>query len=249
MSGRKTPANRRTEPSLEALEGRQLLNARVIAPNGKPINDKDLAHAVFQKANNVPLSDRRISYTTPGGSKVQITLFGSGTLAGTSVEPDGSLDLVYNHTTIASKIVGHVIGPDVSLASIRDADVVARSPSSVGSDPLNVVNLKAFNLIADGYINLEGGVGTLALASAGPNSQIHMTGLTTSSSSSSTSILDNSANNGTATGVTGNNVPRVNTVTPTRGGVTTVVSRAGHDHHGRDHHDHPDEFNHPDRPE
>ena len=188
MTGRKRSTTRKTQPALEALEGRRLLSARIIAPNGKPINDQDLARYQVQKANNVPLSDRRIAYTTPQGTKVQLTLFGFGTLAGTTVRPDGALDLVYDNTQATSKIVGHVSGGNgrAKIASIRDADIPVGSPSSVGGDPINVVNFKKFDLIAGGRVNIGGGVGTLALRSAGPNTRIDVSPLPTSTTTAST---------------------------------------------------------------
>ena len=71
---------RRARPMLEGLEGRQLLNARTIGPNGKPINDKDLRRLILQRQNNVPVEDRRMFYTTPEGTSVVVTLLGLGTL-------------------------------------------------------------------------------------------------------------------------------------------------------------------------
>ena len=212
MTGRHSAKTRRTAPALEGLEDRRLMNARIITPSGKPINDKDLARFQVQKQNNVPLSDRRIAYTTPQGTNVQLTLFGFGTLAGTKVRPDGSLDLVYNHTTNTSKLVGHVSGGTgmASLASLRDADVVARSPTTTGSDPISVVNLKKFRLLRNGYINIEGGVGTLALASAGTNSQIHIGLLppvaSTSSNTGATTIQVNQTNTGSISTALGSTV-------------------------------------------
>ena len=214
---------RRTTPDLERLEGRQLLNARIITPSGREINNQDLAHFQLQKANNVALSDRRISYTTPQGSKVQLTLFGFGSLAGTTVQPNGALDLVYDNTTNTSKIVGHVVGGTgkAPIASFRDADVAPRSPSATGSDPINVVNLKKFQLVRGGYVNIEGGVGTLAFASAGPDTQIHI-GLLTAAATTSTSsgVLTVPVNN-TATSTNG-----ASSTTSTSGQLVTVTPNA-----------------------
>ncbi|MDB5352098.1 MAG: hypothetical protein JWN86_3345 [Planctomycetota bacterium] len=209
MTGRNSQGKRRAKPVLEALEGRQLLNARMIGPHGKPINDKDFQHFVTQKQNNVAVSNRRIAYTTPDGAQVQITLFGIGTLAGTTVRPDGALNLVYNNTTNTSKIVGHVLGGTghAPLASVRDADTTVGSPSATGTSPINVVNLKKFDLIDGGIVNLLGGVSTLALASAGSNTQILVNAVAAPTSSS--------ASNASAAGTT------LNTVTT--GGVTTIV--------------------------
>ena len=213
MTDRIASRKLRIVPVLEGLEGRQLLNARMIGPGGKPINDKDYQHFLVQKANGVPLADRRIAYTTPQGSQVELTLFGFGSLAGTTVRPDGAVDIVYSKTTNTSKIVGHIVGGtgEAPLGSIRDAAVVAGSPTTVGSEPINVVNLKKFNLVEGGFINIQGGVGTLALNSAASDSQIHVgllpTSTTTSTNSNgviTTSVL--TTNTGSITGTSGQQI-------------------------------------------
>ena len=175
MTARYTNKSFRIQPVLEDLEDRKLLSPPTLAPGGKVINNQDLAHYQFQKANNVPLADRRLAYTTPQGSQVILTLYGSGSLKGTTVRPDGAVDIVYSRTNNQSKIVGHVVNGTgyAFLGSIRDAAIVPGSPTAVGSEPINVVNLKKFDLVERGYINLEGGIGTLALHSASANSQIH----------------------------------------------------------------------------
>lgn len=176
MTGRNSTKSRRAVPVLEDLEDRKLLSPPTLAPGGKIINNKDLAHYQLQKANGVALTDRRISYDTPDGSHVQLTLLGFGSLRGTSLRPDGTVDIVYSKTQNTSKIIGNVTGGTgrAPLGSIRDAAVAAGSPSATGSEPVNVVNLRRFDLVAGGTINLKGGVGTLALKSAGANSQIYV---------------------------------------------------------------------------
>ncbi len=226
MTGRILSKKFKTSPVLESLEGRQLLNARMIGPHGKPINDKDYNHFLVQKANNVPVANRRIAYTTPEGSQVELTLFGFGSLAGTTVRPNGTLDIVYSNTTNTSKIVAHIVGGTgyAPLGSIRDAAVAPGSPTAVGSEPINVVNLKKFNLIEGGYINIEGGVGTLALNSASANSQIHigLLPVTASTGSSNNGVITTSiitTNTGAITNTSGQQV----TVTPSNASKITIV--------------------------
>jgi hypothetical protein len=221
MTGRNSAKIRRTLPVLEGLEDRKLLSPPTLAPGGKIINNQDLAHYQLQKANGVPLADRRIIYNTPQGTKVTVTLLGFGSLAGSTVRPDGTLDVVYSKTLNTSKIIGNVIGGThrATIGSIRDAAVAPGSPTATGSEPVNVVNFKHFDLVAGGYINLEGGVGTLALASAGPNTQIHLGLLPASAASSASSttqqqtILQN--NTGSVVSTTGQAVTTTSTTSTT----------------------------------
>ena len=60
------------------------------------------------------------------------------------------------------------------MASINNATVGLDNFSGVGSTLLNVVNLKNFDLIDGGQINLTGGVHQLYLNSIGANTQIHL---------------------------------------------------------------------------
>lgn len=214
MTGRNSAKNRRAVPVLEDLEDRKLLSPAT--HNGRIINNQDVARYELQKANGVPLTNRRISYNTPAGAHVQLTLLGFGSLAGTSLRPDGTVDIVYSKTQNTSKIIGNVTGGTgrAPLGSIRDAAVVAGSPSAAGSEPVNVVNFKHFDLVAGGYINLEGGVGTLALNSVGANTQIHL------------GLLPPIANANANTGVSQTTIVQNNTgsVATTAGSQATVLT-------------------------
>ena len=169
--------NRRSaRPVIESLEGRQLLNARTLGPNGKPINDKDLARLELQKANNVPVTDRRFVYTTPEGTRVTLTLYGMGSLKGSSIDSNGVLSLVYNKTNSSSQIVSHVQGGSgrAAVRTIRDADVALLNFSGIGANQVGAVKLNKFDLVENGIINLAGGVGLLRMRSIGPNTQIDL---------------------------------------------------------------------------
>src|SRR5258708_2087112 len=79
---------RQNKPTLELLEGRLLLHARLVL-NGKPINDQDYRHFIIQHViNRVPVTDRRIEYTTPDKTQVVVTLYGLGSLKGSTVSPE-----------------------------------------------------------------------------------------------------------------------------------------------------------------
>jgi hypothetical protein len=166
---------RRTQPTLERLEGRRLLNAKAIGPDGQPINDKDLARHRLQRINGVPLADRQIRYTTPQGTKVFLTLYGVGSLAGTS-HADGVLDLVYDNTNAATRIIATTVGGTgrAPLRSVRDADVAIGELSGMDGNLVGLVSLRSFDLIDRGRINLTGGVGRLVLGSVGRGTQIQL---------------------------------------------------------------------------
>jgi hypothetical protein len=166
---------RKLRPLAEHLEGRQLLNADPLGPGGKPINQKDLNALVQKRTNGVPLSGRRLDYSTPAGAQVTISLYGPGSLEGSKVRPDGTLDLVYNHTNQSTGIVAKVHGAGgARLGSVRDADVSFDNLGGVGSNLVRVVNLKGFDLIDGGKVNLTGGVNALFLNSVGANTQLNL---------------------------------------------------------------------------
>ncbi|MEO6811722.1 MAG: hypothetical protein ABI353_21645, partial [Isosphaeraceae bacterium] len=171
-------SKQQTRPTLEGLERKLLLTTSVL-PNGRPIFISNLVHQARHVERNIdPPPVKKIGYTTADGTKVVVNLVGIGTLEGSSVDPTtGALNLVYDNTTILTRIVGHVRGGSrrADLASIRDADVLPRSASPTGSNPIDIVNLSPFNLIEGGYINLAGGVNALRLASMASDSQVHMT--------------------------------------------------------------------------
>jgi hypothetical protein len=133
------------------------------------VNDQDLARFLAQKENGVPVDQRQLKYTTPQGAKVVITLYGFGTLRGSTVDSSGVLDLVYDNTTAGSRLTAHVVGGPgfAPIRSIRDADVPPRSPQVTGSDPIGGINFRDFRLIDGGYVNLTGGVGFIRLFTIG----------------------------------------------------------------------------------
>ncbi|GIW86139.1 MAG: hypothetical protein KatS3mg108_0463 [Isosphaeraceae bacterium] len=162
---------RRRRPSVESLEGRQLLSGgkTILAKTGQPINDKDLARLELQLENDVPWKERRFRYTY-NGNDVVVTLYGMGTLlagkpGGTHVDADGRLHLVFDNTTNASRIIAAVRGPHgrrtrdvIPLASVRDADSPPGSTSGEGVDPIGALQMTDFGLVPGGRINLAGGV-------------------------------------------------------------------------------------------
>jgi hypothetical protein len=154
---------RRARPSLEGLEGRALLNASRVA------GAKVAASAQVD-------TSRQIAYTAGDGARVTVTLQGVGSLAGSSVGPDGSLNLVYSGTNVASKILGKVAGGSrhAALGSIRDANVPITSLTGVGAETIGIVRLPDFDLVPGGAINLLGGVDELSLRSVGANTQVHL---------------------------------------------------------------------------
>lgn len=158
---------RRARPNLEGLEGRALLTVSNLG--------RELA---VTATTPTPQLDgvRRVDYTTDAGARVSITLEGAGTLAGTSVRPDGALDLVYSDTNVASRIIGKVNGGPgrARLASIRDADVPIDTATGVGAETVGVVLLPDFDLVSGGAVNLLGGVDEIRLRSVAANSQMHL---------------------------------------------------------------------------
>lgn len=171
-------SKQQTRPMLEGLERKMLLTTSVL-PNGRPIFISDLVHqARHAERDTIPRPVKTIGYTTAEGTKVVVNLVGIGTLEGSSVDPTtGALNLVYNNTTIVSRIVGHTRGGTgrAPLASIRNANVLPRSASPTGSTPIDIVNLSPFDLIEGGYISLTGGANALRLASMARDTQVHMT--------------------------------------------------------------------------
>jgi hypothetical protein len=178
---------RRRRPSVEGLEGRQLLSGgkTILAKTGQPINDKDLARLELQLQNDVPWKERRFEYTV-GGNHVVVTLYGQGTLLagkpdGTHVDEAGRLHLVFDNTTNASRIIGAVRGPSghrtravIPLASVRDADSAPGSTSGEGVDPLGALQMTDFGLVRGGRINLAGGVLEVNLREIGPDTALYL---------------------------------------------------------------------------
>lgn len=157
------------------LSGSALLRG----PGGILLTPREI-NAFLQRSrgpNAVPLSDRFLSYQTPQGGRVTIFLHGNGSLKGSSLNPDGSLNLVFSGTNSGTAISGNVQGGGghALLASIRDAKAAIGDYSGVNTEPLSLIKLRNFELIPGGSVNLSGGVGLFLLDSVGPNSQIHLT--------------------------------------------------------------------------
>ncbi|MGE3818364.1 MAG: hypothetical protein AB7I30_02935 [Isosphaeraceae bacterium] len=174
-----TRQSRKARPSLEGLEDRQLLNAQMNR-HGKwenlIIHDKDLSRFVIQKNNPVAVEDRRMSYVTPEGSRVTITLYGKGNLRGSTVDDDGALNLRFIGTDSKSGIVGMVHGGTgrAPVRSVLHAGLPPDSVSGIGSNVIRVVNLKSFDLVDGGRVNLTGGVKSFFLNSTGQDTQVSL---------------------------------------------------------------------------
>ncbi len=172
----------RARPALEGLEERMLLDGNPIGPFGEPINEQDLARYNGQLQNIVSgstPSDRRMVFTTPEGGLVTLTLFGLGTLKGTTQDPDGSLNIVYDNSSSGTQIIGRLVGGNghVKLRSIKDADVPFNSLSGIEANQLDAVKLPQFDLIANGAISLVGGVRAVQLNSIGPATLVDLRSL------------------------------------------------------------------------
>lgn len=179
---------RQARPLLEDLEDRQLLTQPTIGPLGGVhnlvIHDKDLSRWQRNHTNYISASDRRIEYTTGTGARVTLTLYGAGqirwtdadgTVHGTSYDPAAdALDVRFRGTNENSGLVATVHGGNgqARLRSLLPAGLPADSLSGVGASLIRVVNLKDFNLIPGGRVNLTGGVQTFMLNSTAPNTQV-----------------------------------------------------------------------------
>src|SRR5260370_863144 len=80
-----------------------------------------------------------------------------------------------------------------ALRSLRNANLPETSLTGIGSTLINVVNLKDFNLVNGGRINLTGGVHTLFLNAIGSDTQVNLRELPEQalSSSGTTSVTQN----------------------------------------------------------
>jgi hypothetical protein len=167
---------RRARPAIESLELRQLLDAAAaLAADAVQAQNHHKDEAVVP----APRPDRRISYRTPDGARVTVTLYGPGTLKGSFVRPDGALELVYNNTDNTTRIIGtsadaHGRIVNVPLAVVRDADTAVGNPSATGVAPIAALTLPTFRLIAGGFINLTGGVVQVNLKSMDRDSAIYL---------------------------------------------------------------------------
>ncbi len=115
-------------------------------------------------------------YTTAQGSKVDIQLVGPGSLAGTNLDSNGDLNLVFSGTTVFTTITGTVKGGtgQANLATITSENLNLGSLSGVGGDLIGRVLLPSFNLIPGGQVNLTAGVQSFSLNSVAADSQVHL---------------------------------------------------------------------------
>jgi hypothetical protein len=158
----------RARLGVEGLEGRELLNGHF---------DKTPKSNVFNgQQNGVPVAFRGISYTAPTGAKVQVQVLGNGSIAGTTLNPQGQLDLVYSGTNAASKILINVRGGSgtAPLHSIHPLNVALSNFTGVGGQILGSLLAPKVDLVDQGQINLTPGIGRLQLHSIGQNTQIHL---------------------------------------------------------------------------
>ena len=135
---------RQARPALEGLEQRNLLNARTIGPNGREINDKDLARLHVQLKNlqnGVTLADRRIEYTTPQGTHVRLTLYGIGSMAGTTIDPDAPSTWSSTAPTTPRSSWAMSAAAPADLRSVRHAGVPFDDYSGVGGTVLQSLKL------------------------------------------------------------------------------------------------------------
>lgn len=155
---------RHNRPEMERLEGRALLSSGGIT---------GLQNA---PGSSTPGQVRRLAYTTPDGTRVAITLYGSGTLAGSTVDANGVLDLEFAGTNQETGIVAQVHGGTgrAKVGMIKSSNVSADATSGIGSSLVNIVNLRNFDLVDNGRINLAGGVHVLMLNSVGANTQLNL---------------------------------------------------------------------------
>ena len=179
--GTSTRRVRQARPALEGLEGRQLLTGAFIDKyglvHGLKIPPQDLSRWQRAHTHYIPPSVRRYSYTTAEGSHVVLSLYGNGNLQGTSYNPaTDAVDIRFAETNENSALVGKVYGGNgqANLNTLLPANIPADSISGVGSTLIRVVNLRNFNLIQGGRINLAAGAQNLFLNSVAPNTQISL---------------------------------------------------------------------------
>jgi hypothetical protein len=165
----------RVKPAVEGLEDRKLLST---------------SHdhiRLAQPPNQLSLSPskKQLSYVTNEGTHVIVSLIGPGALTGSSLSANGALNIDFSGTTFQSRIQGVAQGGSkhAPLATIKDLSTTsAASNSATGSEPLNVIHMKSFDLIDGGAINVMGGINDIYLRSIGANAQIHAKALPDASS-------------------------------------------------------------------
>lgn len=162
-------SGRRSRPGLELerLEGRALMSV-----GSSFVSAKQIALPSPDVAGQVKTFD----YTTPAGARVKITLYGPGTLAGTTVGAQGALNLVFSGTNQNSGVIARVRGGGgvAPLQSVENSSISPDSLSGVGGNPIDQINLKNFNLVDGGRINLTAGVHVLMLNSVGSNTALNL---------------------------------------------------------------------------
>jgi hypothetical protein len=123
---------------------------------------------------------QQFSYTTPRGTRVTLSIQGRGSLEGTYIDSAGALNLRYGLSNSYTKIVSNVHGGNgrADLASVfskTQADAGEYGGlSGIGSPVIGMINLRQFDLIPGGTINVEAGIGVLGLRSAASGSQIQL---------------------------------------------------------------------------
>ena len=211
-----TRITRKTRPAVEGLEGRAPLSttpgvsAAQTATTATTTTATTPTTATPATTSSTSTAMRRYAYTTQEGARVVISMYGVGQLNSTA-DPSvqtrynpqtDALDLIFSGTNEKSAIVAQVHGGTAPprLELLQHALLPAGSLSGIGSSLINVVNLKNFDLIAGGRINLTGGVHMLMLNSIGPNTQINLRDIPPELTSGSTST--SSSASGTENGVT-----------------------------------------------
>ncbi len=120
MSSGKVRNARRVNLALESLEDRKLLSTShaSLSVNLPPR---------CAQASRRP-SNKQLAYVTSAGTNVLITLLGPGTLAGSSLNADGSLNIEFSGTTFNSRIQGVATGGTrhAPLATIKDLHTALR---------------------------------------------------------------------------------------------------------------------------
>jgi hypothetical protein len=157
---------------MEGLEGRMLLSTT------SGVAEKIVQHRGVNSSSPLAQTskDTSFDYTTAQGSRVDIQLIGPGSLAGTSLDSSGDLQLVYSGSTVFTTITGTVKGGSgvASLVSIQSANVPLDSLTGLGGDLIGRVLLPSFNLISGGEVNLLAGVQVFTVNSVSANSQVHL---------------------------------------------------------------------------
>lgn len=156
---------RTTRPALESLESRQLLS---VGGSGH--------HSVGALASHATFLNRQLSYRTPQGTHVSVYLHGFGKLVGSSLTPDGALNLVISGTNSGTQIIGRTRGGTgtAPLQSVLYANVAPQDLSGTGGTTLDVLNLQSFDLVSGGQINLTAGIHKIQLNSIAGNTQVNL---------------------------------------------------------------------------